>query len=452
MSVACAVLMCHAPIVIPQIAGTRGKACATTTSSMRKAARALCAHEPDLVVLVSPHAPRQRTRWGLAYDPHIEGSFARFGHHGIALSFTGAPEAARAIAQAAAAEGLSTAPSVTGQDLDHGALVPLYFLHEAGYAGRVLLVALPYPGTDTEPRFGAAVRAASEALGERWAVLASGDMSHRLTEDAPSGYDALGVEFDRAFVSHLTRGDLRSALAVPEELADRAAEDVLQSTAVAAGAVDFDSRGSRVFSYEGPFGVGYCEALLYSAQGAGRDESTELPSFAGPPRALADLALDAITHHLRGEPLPPARLEPPWDAPRAVFVTLRSDTGELRGCIGRTAPVYPSLVEEIVDCAIAAATRDHRVPPISADELPTLRVEVSVLSTPEPVESESALDPARYGVVLSQGTRRGVLLPAIDGVDSVDEQLRIALRKGGIDPRVPYRIERFRVDKVEREP
>lgn len=436
MSIACAALMCHAPIVIPAIAGERASDCAETTRAMREAARALVAHDPEVLVLISPHSPRHRTRFGLLEADTLQGSFARFGHGSVRVHVHGARAAALTLAATARDHGVETQPLELAT-LDHGALVPLYFLQEAGFRGGVLLVALPYPGADSEVALGRAIRAAAQARNERWAVLASGDMSHRLTPDAPAGYDPEAQAFDEAFVAELRRGEIRRAIGLSPELVERAAEDVVQSTAVAAGSIDFDMRGARVLSYEGPFGVGYCEALLFEERAA-------------PPSQLVDVALAAIRAELRGERFEPPALPEPWLLSRPVFVTLRAPDGELRGCIGRTTPIAATLAAEVAECAVAAARRDPRVPSIELHELPSLRVEVSVLGTSEPVDDPAQLDPKRYGVIVSHGARRGVLLPDIEGVTDVASQLSIALRKAAIPDDAPYRIERFAVDKVAR--
>ena len=438
MSIGCAVLMCHAPIVVPEVDGQRATQCATTTQAMRDTARALVAHQPELLVLVSPHAPRKPGAWGIAHAPLLTGSFARFGHSALAYVCPGAPEAARCVTDEAQSRGLVTHD--IGGSLDHGALVPLHFVQEAGYQGPVLLVALPFPGADSETEFGRAIDAASARMGRRWAVLASGDMSHRLTRDAPSGFDPLARTFDRAFVNYLRRGDISKAVNLDVELAERAAEDVVQSTATALGAIG-KARGTRVLAYEGPFGVGYCEALLHSDRE--QEELTETP-----PQRLARIAYEAIAAELGQTAYEPPALSPPWDKPRPVFVTLRRPDGELRGCIGRVEPVAPTLALEIAECAVSAATRDYRMPAVDSAELAKLSVEVNVLGASEPVSELSELDPEHYGIIVTQGARRGVLLPQVAGIQDVEEQLRIAMRKGGISEGEPYVMERFTVKKV----
>jgi AmmeMemoRadiSam system protein A len=443
MSISCAVLMCHAPIVVPSIGGLRESNCASTTRAMREAARALVAHEPQLIVLVSPHAPRHERSFGLIGGRELHGSFARFGCPEVDLRFHGSSVAVDAITQAARGYGLSTR-DVPGDALDHGTLVPLFFVHEAGYRGPVVVVAPPFPGLQTEVLFGEVLREAARSLNERWAVLASGDMSHRLTLDAPLGFDPRAMYFDETFVEYVRAGDLRGAIGIDPGLADTAAEDVIQSTAVAAGAIAFRARGRKVFSYESPFGVGYLEAMLYSDRAEIRHRA--------PPTELIDIARRAIECELRGENYLPPHLDAPWHDPRAVFVTLRDARGELRGCIGRTEPIHASLIDEVVDCATAAATRDYRMQPVELEELAGLTIDVSVLDDPEPVEDRNELDPKRYGIVVTRGLRRGVMLPEMDGIDTPADQLRVALQKGGISPTEPYRVERFSVSKVAARP
>lgn len=134
-----------------------------------------------------------------------------------------------------------------------------------------------------------------------------------------------------------------------------------------------------------------------------------------------------------------AVIEPPQELPEemrqraGVFVSLKKH-GQLRGCIGTFMPVTKNLYEEITRNAIAAATEDPRFPKVHPSELRDISISVDVLSEPERVYSTSDLDPQRYGVIISKGFRRGLLLPALEGVNTVEEQLRITKMKAGIDP------------------
>ncbi len=432
-----ATLMCHAPIVIPELAGARGQACAATTGAMRKAARALIADDPGLIVVVTPHGERKERSWGISHQPTLRGDLGRFGHRELSLRFEGSPQAAQTLSRQTQAVGLAHW-ELPDAGCDHGAFVPLYFVAQAGYRGQVLLVNLPWPGSGTEERFGQLLADCFSTDSRRIAVLASGDMSHRLLPDAPAGYHPQARVFDQQFVTALRRGDYHAACNPDPGLQDLAAEDVVDSVRVAASATGYSDRGGEVLCYEGPFGVGYTEAVLFDAQ--------------APPRALLHLAREAIAAWLENRTPERPSLEPMWQEPRASFVTLRTASGELRGCIGKLAPTKPSMVDEVIENAVGAASRDPRFPPLKHSELSDLRIELSVLEKPRPVAGIEQLDPATFGVVVSHAGRRGVLLPEIDGVDDAETQVRIASQKAGIAEGAPVELRRFRVRKLKERP
>jgi len=158
---------------------------------------------------------------------------------------------------------------------------------------------------------------------------------------------------------------------------------------------------------------------------------------------LARRTIDDFVH-TRTMPAPPV-LPDDLPARAGCFVSIHTaSTGELRGCIGTIGPTVPTLGAEVIHNAVAAATEDPRFPAITAHELDDLEVSVDVLLEPQPA-TRAELDPRRYGVIVAQGWRRGLLLPDLEGVDTVDEQLRIACMKAGIDPASRYDIERFEV-------
>jgi len=128
------------------------------------------------------------------------------------------------------------------------------------------------------------------------------------------------------------------------------------------------------------------------------------------------------------------------------FVTLHKKDGSLRGCIGTIIPTKETLAEEIRDNAIASATRDPRFPAVKKEELKELIISVDVLGEPAEATIEE-LNPKEYGVIVEKGWRKGVLLPDLKGVDTVNKQLSIALRKAGISPGEDYKIYRFKVNR-----
>jgi AmmeMemoRadiSam system protein A len=129
-----------------------------------------------------------------------------------------------------------------------------------------------------------------------------------------------------------------------------------------------------------------------------------------------------------------------------VFVSLHRE-GQLRGCIGTILPTRENIAEEIIGNAVSASTRDPRFSPVRPEELDLLEIHVDVLTEPEAIRGKEELDVKRYGVIVSSGHKRGLLLPDLDGVDTVDEQVEIAMRKGGISAREKIMLERFEVER-----
>ncbi|MEZ4322912.1 MAG: AmmeMemoRadiSam system protein A [Myxococcota bacterium] len=161
---------------------------------------------------------------------------------------------------------------------------------------------------------------------------------------------------------------------------------------------------------------------------------------------LLRIARDALAAHLGGEGYQIPELPPPFRISRGAFVTLTAE-GRLRGCIGHLSPTQDTLAAEIALLAVLAGTRDSRFPPVTLPELARVKLEVSLLSVPEPANLD-LLDARRYGVIVTSGKRRGVLLPDLEGVDTPREQIRICRSKAGIGPEEPVELERFEVEKL----
>jgi MEMO1 family protein len=166
---------------------------------------------------------------------------------------------------------------------------------------------------------------------------------------------------------------------------------------------------------------------------------------------LARLAKDTVELYVRKGKIHEVReddLTPDMTGRAGVFVCLKI-FGQLRGCIGTFQPAEPDIAHETVRNAISAATCDPRFACLRADELDAIEYTIDVLTPPEKVASKSELDPRRYGVIVQAGGRRGLLLPDLEGVDTVDEQIGIAMQKAGIPPGTPVELSRFEVKRYQ---
>lgn len=264
-----AVLMCHAPIVIPSIGGDRAVECAATTEAMEAAAGAVAGSGAETVLVISPHTPRHREAYGYVVGETLRGDFSIFGVRGLEASFRADAAATAAVARQAEKAGLSVA-SVKVPNLDHGALVPLWFLRQAGYKGRVAVFGFPWEaGPEASRRFGEAMAAAMGSMadsdggqGRAWALIASGDMSHALQHGAPAGFHPGAHAFDESVVACVREDRIGEVARIDPSLRNLAAEDVVDSLLTAEGALGANHTGARFLSYEAPFGVGYMVAVL----------------------------------------------------------------------------------------------------------------------------------------------------------------------------------------------
>lgn len=431
-----AALLPHAPILVPAVAGANLAECHTTVDAMGAVARRLVEARPAAVVVISPHAPRAGRACRITGDP-VTGSLARFRAPQAAMELPGAAPLAQAIVAAATARALATAELPSSQ-LDHGSVVPLWHLAQAGWRGPTLVVALAEEDNARVGELGEAVAVAAVQIAQRVAVVASGDMSHCLKPGAPAGYDPQAARFDAVFIEQLRSGATRELRAAVSTLQGCAAEDCVDSTQFALGAAGWRAAGREVVSYEGPFGVGYGVAVLFDSAARPRPD---LP-------ALARAAIVAALTPGRGASGTPSAGDCPGG--NGVFVTLHGVDGRLRGCIGTMVSQTGDLAVETWRMAREAALHDPRFSPVRADELARLRIEVTMLEPLEEIESPESLDPQHWGVVVRAGDgRRGVLLPAIPEVTSVAQQLEIARAKAGIGPDEPVRLQRFAARRLE---
>jgi AmmeMemoRadiSam system protein A len=165
---------------------------------------------------------------------------------------------------------------------------------------------------------------------------------------------------------------------------------------------------------------------------------------------VVKLAKDTVESYVRTGEIPslPKELTPEMKGKAGVFVSIHK-YGELRGCIGTFEPARNNVAEEIIANAISSATRDPRFPPMEASELDELEYSVDILTSPEPVRDKGWLDPKKYGIIVESGLRRGLLLPDLEGVDSVEEQIRICRLKAGIASDEPVNLYRFEVKRFK---
>lgn len=458
MSMLGAIITPHPPVLLPEVGGGREREIAATDRAMRTAAETVAAWQPDVIIVSSPHTILYRDYFHIAPGDGAVGDMGRFGAPEVRIQASYDTLLREEIIRRAEAEGLHA--GTLGQrdpELDHGVLIPLYYLRKAGVRCPIVRMGLSGFSPLDHYRLGKCVQDAVNALGRRAVFLASGDLSHKLKADGPYGYAPEGPQFDDAVTRTMASGDFLEFLTIDPALCERAAECGLRSFQMMAGALDGLAVEPQLLSHEGTFGVGYAIAL-FPVTGrndsrcyekdyllAKNDRLATRKANEDPWVKLARRSLETYVKTSQRLTSLPEDLPTEMTTQQAgAFVSLHKN-GQLRGCIGTIAPTCENLAWEIVQNAISACSRDPRFSPVRPNELDELEYSVDVLGAPEPVDSPAALDPKTYGVIVSCGGRRGLLLPDLDGVDSVEAQLSIALQKGGIRENEPYKIERFKV-------
>jgi len=467
-------LVPHPPIIVPEVGGEDAARVRSTQGAMEQVAADLARLNPETVVIISPHGPVFRDAIAVHMLASIRGDFGAFRASQVKFDMGIDQELGALVIDSARQCGLPVAPVTEewakewqAERLDHGTMVPLYYVLQGGWRGKILPVAMGMLPPTQLYAFGKALQEAIDRSDRSIAVLASGDLSHRLTPDAPAGFNPEAHKFDREVVEALGRGDLGHLFRLDHDLCEKAGECGLRPMMMLAGTLDGLQVKPQVLSYEGPFGVGYAvvEMLpgvpdshrrLADTLEKGRQERVEQRRRKAHP--LVNLARAALEHYVKtGLELDfsagaPHEGTAPWQLPAGlpekagVFVSLKMD-GELRGCMGTTGPSEPTLALEIVRNAIMAGTRDPRFSPVEEAELPFVDYSVDVLFPPEPCSRED-LDPATYGVIVEKGRHTGLLLPDLPGVETVEEQVSIAARKAGLSPQEDgLRLYRFRVDR-----
>jgi AmmeMemoRadiSam system protein A len=453
----------HPPIIIPEVGRERIHEAEATVQGMQTMARELVSSEPDTVVFLTPHGNVFSDCISCLLEPQLSGDLGSFGCPEVKSSHPNDLALVQELGKRAEARGISflgitqavAQRHQLNAHIDHGIMVPLYYLEKAGL-GRKPIVAISVGYLEKVELYtlGKLIQEAADQLGRKVAVVASGDMSHRLKDEGPYDYHPDGPRFDQMIKDLLTRADVQGILNIPDSLRKNAGECGYMSIIIMLGTLDGYAIQTKVFSYEGPFGVGYMTAGLNSGALTlsllQEMESHQSNLIANHRQAesiqvrWARLTLESYLQDGQQPELPPD-MEVLRNDRAGVFVSLKKN-GQLRGCIGTFLPVYENIAQEIRHNALSAGLKDPRFPPVETAELPSLVYSVDILDQPEECTKED-LDPKKYGVIVSQGARRGLLLPDLEGVDSVEEQVQIALQKGGISPGEKYSLQRFEVKR-----
>ena len=426
-----AVIMPHPPIARELVGRGEEQKIRATLDAYRAASRQIAEYAPETIVIISPHNIFFRDAFYISPGEFYHDSLARFGAPADRVTIPYDAELREEIVRLLEEENIPVVQDrrFAGEP-DHGSLIPLLYVNEVYRDYRIVRISPSLLSDETLVETGRLIERAAAHLGRKITLIASGDLSHKLLEEGPYGFVKEGPEFDRQVTEMMRSGNLSSFRDFTPEFRDACAECGLPGFIMLSGALENYHIRPDFLSYEGIFGVGYA-ICTFTAEDA-----------------CVRLAKDSLEKYVRtGKMLSRPEDLPDWMLKQraGVFVSLHKH-GDLRGCIGTIMPWSDCVADEIIALAVEAGTRDPRFQPVSASELADLEYHVDVLSAPEPAERDQ-LDAKRYGVIVTNGYRRGLLLPDLEGVDTPGQQIAIALQKAGIYPSESYELERFTVER-----
>ncbi len=447
----------HPPLIVPEIGKGEEKKIQKTIDSYEEVAHRIAKLQPDTIILTTPHSIMYSDYLHISPGTKAEGSFQDFGAPQVKMEVKYDSEFVNKLEELATVAGIRAGSlGERNKSLDHATMVPMYFINKQYTDYQLVRIALSGLSPLVHYQFGKCIYEAMNQIPKRYVIISSGDLSHKLKKDGPYGLSEEGPIFDHEITQAMANADFLRFLTFDEVFCEAAAECGLRSFIIMSGILDGLAVKPELLSYEGPFGVGYAVAAfeilgedssrhfdkIYLAQ-----ETQKLELLKSNEDHYIRLARLSLEHYVTtGTPLRRSLdLSGDLTGQKAgVFVSLKME-GRLRGCIGTTSPTTECVADEIIQNAISAGTGDPRFEPVSVNELPRLVYSVDVLREAEPISSMDELDPIRYGVIVKSKGRSGLLLPNLEGIDSAYQQVAIALKKAGIAPSEPYKMERFEV-------
>ncbi len=434
----------HPPLIVPDIGKGSEKKVQKTIDSYERVAKEIAALSPDTIVISSPHSVMYYDYFHISPGEKTVGDFSMFQAPGVSFSEDYDSELVKEIEKIAEAENFPAGTKAERDpSLDHGTMVPLYFIRKAYKGGKIVRVGLSGLSYEAHYRLGEIIKEAADKLNRKIVFVASGDLSHKLQEYGPYGFVKEGPEYDERIMDVCSRAAFGELFDFDEDFCSRAAECGHRSFVIMAGVLDKTEVKATKYSHEDITGVGYGICSFYpmgekkETMDAALDKSDEYVK-------LARKTIETFIKENTKISLPKDLPKDMTDKRAGAFVSIHK-YGQLRGCIGTILPTTGCVGEEIIQNAISASTSDPRFPAITENELSALEISVDVLGEPEDIPSPDYLDVKKYGVIVTKGFKRGLLLPDLDGVDTVEDQIAIAKRKAGIGYDEDVKLQRFEV-------
>lgn len=469
------VFMPHPPIIVPEVGLGQEISSQKTIKAMHEMAKMIATLQPSTIIFTTPHGNSFHNGTCILDKEILRGDFSNYGASEVKFEKKVNRELSKQINCEFDRNGYvsilmndSEAKRYGAKaELENGAMVAMYFIDQ--YYRDYNIVHITPGFTDLKENYalGALMRNVTKKQDKSVLLICSGDLSHALKSSGPYKYHPSGPVFDKLVKDAIETKDPLSLISLDENFIEEAAQCGLRSFLI--GFVFLDGRGykSEVISYEGPYGVGYLigyleedreflnASLLKKIEDLKSIKYNQIIQREDDYIKLARKSIEYFVLHRRKldfqqvkEEFSKGFVEEAINKRAGVFVSIHKG-GALRGCIGTIEPLQHNIIGEIIYNAISACSQDPRFFPVEDYELSELEISVDILEEPERIDSKEQLDVKRYGVIVEKGHRRGLLLPNLEGINNVEEQVKIAMEKAGIEEDEGVELFRFEVIRHE---
>lgn len=469
------VFMPHPPIIIPEIGGGKEIKAQRTIDGMEELGQLVGDIKPNTIIFITPHGNSFSNGTCILKEDMINGDFATFGFPKINFKKKVNQSLSQTIFDKFEENDLVSvlmdyklAKSYGVEaTLDNGVMVPMYFIDKYYQDYDIVHITPGFTTLEENYYLGKNLKEVVNQDSNSILLVCSGDLSHALKDEGPYDFHPSGPIFDEKIKNAIINKDPLSLIFMEDKFVEESAQCGLRSFLIGFGFLDGLSYESKVLSYEGPFGVGYLtgflkqnndkksESLLpkikdytlriYKEKITDEDDYIKLARMAIETyvRYGRKLAFEEVKEVFTREFIMNAKTQK-----AGTFVSIHN-SGALRGCIGTISPTQENIIEEIINNSISACGHDSRFNPVEPKELMDLDIKVDILMEPELIKSKEELDVNKYGVIVEKGYKRGLLLPKLDGVDTIEEQVEIAMNKAGISKEEGIKLYRFEVIRHE---
>jgi len=453
--------MPHPPVLLSEIGGGDSQKVFKTYKACDEIGKEIAKKKPKCIVLITPHGNVFSDAVVFLKGDFVEGDLWNFGAEDIKVKKKISKDLVDKLEEVFKESLIPNLPLDKktaikyncSYTIDHGALIPLYFVDKYYNDYEILHITYGLLSSKDLYRAGMCIYKAIESLNLDSVIIGSGDLSHALKDSGPYTYNKDGKIFDELFIKHMENGDFTSLMKMDNKIIENAKECGLRTAYILNGCMDLYKFKGECLSYQDTFGVGYgvlkfdinkrtnskYKDVLYEYKKYRKEIISKQSDY-------VKLARESLFNYLLKEEYidAPSKFQDEFNLKNGVFVTIKQ-YGQLRGCIGSIAPTTKNRILEIIKNAVEAGINDVRFNKVELWEMDSLDISVSILGELSYAEI-SELDVKKFGVVVENDFKQGVLLPNIEGVESVEQQIKIAKQKAGIEEDELFYIKKFKVE------